>query len=80
MSSDILIDKEYTLSESAKVLQNANLIKKYHANLVYDYTEYPTKGHWEESFSDKQYRDAIKEWFPKNKDKPVLFYVHHTIL
>lgn len=76
MSSDILIDKEYTLSESAKVLQNANLIKKYHANLVYDYTEYPTKGHWEESFSDKQYRDAIKEWFPNNKDKPVLFYVH----
>ena len=69
-------DIEYTLSESAKVLQNANLIKKYHANLVYDYTEYPTKGHWSENFSDIDYKNAITEWFPKNKTKPVLFYVH----
>ena len=32
-------DQEYTVSEAGKVLHNANLIKKYHANLVYDYTE-----------------------------------------
>ena len=69
-------DFEYTLSESAKVLKNANLIKKYHANLVYDYTEYPTKGHWQETFTDKDYEDAILEWFPENKKKPILFYVH----
>ena len=67
---------EYTTSEASKVLQNANLIKKYHANLVYDYTEYPTKGHWKETFSDEDYRKAIIEWFPKNKNQPVLFYVH----
>lgn len=35
-------NEEYSISEASKVLENANLIKKYHANLVYDYTEYPT--------------------------------------
>lgn len=70
------LDNEYTQSESAKVLENANLLKKYHANLVYDYTEYPTKSHWRETFSEKDYKNAIVEWFPKNQLKPVLFYVH----
>ena len=70
------LDNEYTQSESAKVLENANLLKKYHANLVYDYTEYPTKSHWRETFSEEDYKNAIVEWFPKNQQKPVLFYVH----
>ena len=69
-------NEEYSVSEASKVLENANLIKKYHANLVYDYTEYPTKGHWSESFSDEDYKNCIIEWFPQNKIKPVLFYVH----
>ena len=68
--------EEYTFSQSSKVLENANLIKKYHGNLVYDYTEYPTKGHWSENFNDISYKDAIVDWFPSNKEKPVLFYVH----
>ncbi len=69
-------DQEYTVSEAGKVLHNANLIKKYHANLVYDYTEYPTKGHWKETFGDDDYKKAIIDWYPKNKNKPILFYVH----
>lgn len=69
-------NEEYSVSEASKILENANLIKKYHANLVYDYTEYPTKGHWSESFSDEDYKNCIIEWFPQNKIKPVLFYVH----
>ena len=43
--------EDYKISEAAKVLENANLIKKYHANLVYDYTEYPTKGIWKETMA-----------------------------
>lgn len=70
------VNEEYTVSEAGKVLQNANLIKKYHANLVYDYTEYPTKGHWSENFTDIDYKNAILDWYPNNKQKPVLFYVH----
>jgi hypothetical protein len=42
------MSKEFTNSESSKLLNNANLLKKYHANVVYDYTEYPTKGNWSE--------------------------------
>lgn len=67
---------EFTISESGKVLENANLIKKYHGNLVYDYTEYPTKGIWTEKFGHDEYKNAICDWFPKNKTAPVLFYVH----
>ena len=37
------MSKEFTESDSGKLLKNANLLKKYHANVVYDYTEYPTK-------------------------------------
>lgn len=70
------INSEYTTSESGKILENANLIKKYHANLVYDYTEYPTKGNWKETFGEKEYLNCILDWYPKNKNKPVLFYVH----
>ena len=69
-------NNEYTSSEAGKVLKNANLTKKYHANLVYDYTEYPTKGIWKESFGENDYKKSILDWFPKNKNKPVLFYVH----
>ena len=52
-------NNEYSVSEAGKVLENANLIKKYHANLVYDYTEYPTKGHWSETFTDIDYKNCI---------------------
>ncbi|SVE32159.1 uncharacterized protein METZ01_LOCUS485013, partial [marine metagenome] len=51
-------------------------MKKYHHNLVYDYTEYPTKANWDYSMGDRAYRDALMDWFPKNVDQPVLFYVH----
>ena len=66
----------YTVSSNGKVTENASLIKKYHANLIYDYTEYPTKGNWSEKFSHDDYKNAITEWYPKNKNKPILFYVH----
>ena len=68
--------EDYKTSEAARVLENANLIKKYHANLVYDYTEYPTKGIWKETFSEEDYKNAILEWFPKNPQKPVLRQIH----
>lgn len=70
------MSNEFTVSEAGKVLENANLIKKYHGNLIYDYTEYPTKGIWTEEFGHDQYKDAICDWFPRNKTKPILFYVH----
>ena len=57
-------------------LLNANLIKKYHQDLVFNYSEYPTKDHWNFEFKNDEYKNAILDWFPKNKDKKIFFYVH----
>lgn len=55
---------------------DANLIKKYHQDIVFNYAEYPTKDHWSFGFNENDYKKAIKEWFPNNKDKKIFFYVH----
>ena len=59
-----------------KQILNANLIKKYHQDLVFNYSEYPTKDHWDFGFKNDEYKKAILDWFPKNKDKKIFFYVH----
>ncbi len=55
---------------------DANPIKKYHQDIVYNYAEYPTKDHWSFKFLSDQYKNALLEWMPKNKDKKIFFYVH----
>ena len=59
-----------------KIALNANLIKKYHQDLVYNYAEYPTKDHWSFGFKDDEYKNALVNWLPKNQDKKIFFYVH----
>ena len=61
---------------SEELLQNINLLKKYHHNLVYDYTEYPTKGIWDYEMGSKEYADSLVDWTTRNPKGPVLFYVH----
>lgn len=58
------------------ILDDIKLLKKYHTDLVFDYTEYPTKSHWTESFGDNDYKNALSDWLPQNQKKPILFYVH----
>jgi oxygen-independent coproporphyrinogen-3 oxidase len=55
---------------------NANLIKKYHQDIVYNYAEYPTCDHWSFDFNSEAYKKSLVDWLPKNKDKPIFFYVH----
>jgi len=55
---------------------NANLIKKYHQDIVYNYAEYPTCDHWSYDFNSEDYKKSLVDWLPKNKDKPIFFYVH----
>ena len=59
-----------------KITLNANLIKKYHQDLVFNYSEYPTKDHWSFGFKDDEYKNALVNWLPKNQDKKIFFYVH----
>ena len=58
-----------------KVL-NANLIKKYHQDIVFNYAEYPTKDHWSFNFNSKDLKKALIEWIPNNPKKKIFFYVH----
>ena len=50
---------------------DANLIKKYHQDIVFNYAEYPTKDHWSVNFNSIDYQKAITEWFPKNQNKKI---------
>ena len=59
-----------------KSLLNANLLKKYHHDLVYDYTEYPTKGNWSYDFGSEDYKNSLYTWIAANPKAPILFYVH----
>ena len=63
-----------------KQLLNADLIKKYHQDLVFNYAEYPTKDHWDFSFKDENYKNALLEWLPKNQDKKNFFLCSYTFL
>ena len=56
-----------------KQILNANLIKKYHQDLVFNYSEYPTKDHWKFEFKNDEYKEAILDWFPKNQDKKIFY-------
>ena len=57
-----------------KPLIDANLIKKYHQDIVFNYAEYPTKDHWSFDFKDYDKKKALAEWLPKNPNKPIFFY------
>lgn len=57
-------------------LKDANLLKQYHSNLIFDYTEYPTKSFWKESFNYQEYEKILVDWLKKNSKAPILFYIH----
>jgi len=57
-----------------EVLKHANLLKKYSSTLIYDYTEYPTKGVWEHAYGHADYCAALADWIPSSE--PTLLYVH----
>ena len=53
----------------SKIELNANLIKKYHQELVFNYSEYPTKNNWDYKFNDKEYKDSLVDWIGKNQSR-----------
>lgn len=58
------------------LLSDIKLLKKYHTTLVHDYTEYPTKRNWDENYGEKEFKSNLIEWYKRNKDAKVVFYVH----
>lgn len=57
-------------------IRDANLLKKYHKSLIHDYTEYPTKNKWIDTFRSDEYKNSLKDWLGRNSDEPILFYIH----
>ena len=57
-------------------IRDANLLKKYHKSLIHDYTEYPTKNNWIDTFRSDEYKNSLQDWLGRNPDKPILFYIH----
>ena len=55
---------------------DANLIKKYHQDIVFNYSEYPTLDHWNSDYRSEDYKKALVDWLTKNTDKKITFYVH----
>ena len=54
----------------------ADLIKKYHQELIYNYTDYPTKDNWSYELKEREYKNLLYDWLTKHKKEPILFYVH----
>ena len=59
-----------------KSLLDANLLKKYHHDIFFNYSDYPTKDNWNYNFNNAEYKKSLADWLNKNKKQPVLFYVH----
>ena len=55
---------------------DANLLKKYHHDIFFNYSEYPTKDNWNYNFNSDEYKKSLEDWLNKNKNLQVLFYVH----
>ena len=53
-------------------LSPAELVRKYHQNLVFNYAEYPTCDHWGYDFRSEDYKKSLVEWLIKNKEKILL--------
>ena len=55
---------------------DANLIKKYHQELVFNYAEYPTCDHWDYNYGSSEYKNALSDWMNNNQNEEIFFYVH----
>ncbi len=62
--------------KSSKHLSREELQRKYHQNLVFNYSEYPTLDHWDNNYRSQDYTKSLVEWLKKNPDENIFFYVH----
>ena len=62
--------------KQSKQLSREELQRKYHQNLVFNYSEYPTLDHWDFNYRSNDYSKSLVEWLKKNPEKNIFFYVH----
>ena len=57
-------------------LSREQLQRKYHQNLVFNYSEYPTLDHWDFNYRSDNYVKSLIDWLKRNPDEGIFFYVH----
>ena len=55
---------------------DANLLKKYHKDIFFNYSEYPTKDNWDYNFNSESYKKSLVDWLKNNPKEPIMIYVH----
>ena len=63
---------------SKSKLSREELQRKYHQNLVFNYSEYPTLDHWDFNYRSDQYTNSLVEWLKRNLK--YLFLCSYTFL
>ena len=58
---------------SKSKLSREELQRKYHQNLVFNYSEYPTLDHWDFNYRSDQYTNSLVEWLKRNPKKISFF-------
>ena len=57
-------------------LSREQIQRKYHQNLVFNYSEYPTLDHWNFNYRSDDYVKSLADWLKKNPEEGIFFYVH----
>ena len=64
---------------SKSKLSREELQRKYHQNLVFNYSEYPTSRSLDFNYRSDQYTNSLVEWLKRNPKK-YLFLCSYTFL
>ena len=64
------------MSEIIAKTASPAVVKKYYQDLVFNYSEYPTKDHWDFNYGSSEFVESLLAWLPRNPDKKIFFYVH----
>ena len=62
--------------KKTEVLSREQLQRKYHQNLVFNYSEYPTLDHWDFNYRSDDYVNSLIDWLKRNPNEGIFFYVH----
>ena len=56
-----------------KSLLDANLLKKYHHDIFFNYSDYPTKDNWNYNFNNAEYKNHLLIGLTKTKSNRFYF-------
>ena len=61
-------------------LSREQIQRKYHQNLVFNYSEYPTLDHWNFNYRSDDYVKSLADWLKKNPEEGIFFLCSYSFL